>query len=149
MPRIESGDDLNAKVFRTKSYVGSTQWVSFDQIECIKETEKALLCIFPDGRSHWMPKSQMHRDSAVQHLGDTGTLICSQWIVDQKELSGGNPTSGQKASQAPRTGPTPRDAYKLYRVLIRKYHPDVNSAEWAGEVARDLTSLWQAFLKGV
>jgi len=52
---------------------------------CIGQTEKAMkIRRSPDEEPVWMPKSQIHVSSQVHAEGDTGTLVCSQWIAQQK-----------------------------------------------------------------
>jgi hypothetical protein len=60
--------------------------VSFEDVTCKAETEKALLCII-DGEEHWIPKGQVDDDSEVYKRGDQGTLIVTEWIAKQKGLS--------------------------------------------------------------
>jgi hypothetical protein len=61
--------------------------VRIDDVSCVRETDAALLCIV-DGEEHWIPKSQVHDDSAVFEAGHEGTLVVTQWIAEQKELEG-------------------------------------------------------------
>lgn len=58
---------------------------SIDDVECTKETKDAILCVI-DGKSIWIPKSQVHDDSEVYKDGDSGTLVITQWIAEQKGL---------------------------------------------------------------
>jgi hypothetical protein len=58
----------------------------FEGVEAKRETDKALLCLFPDGEEHWIPKSQIDDDSEVYREGDVGKLVVSQWIAEQKGL---------------------------------------------------------------
>ncbi len=50
-----------------------------------RETEKALL-VRVEVEEVWIPKGQIHDDSEVYREGDTGTLIVSLWIAEQKGL---------------------------------------------------------------
>jgi len=67
--------------------------VELDRDECIKiknvrcyaETGKAIL-VKINGEKHWMPLSQIHEDSEVFSIGDTGSLIVSTWILEQKGI---------------------------------------------------------------
>lgn len=56
-------------------------------VECTRETEKAILVIVSVGGTldeFWIPKSQIHDDSEVFELGGKGTLVVSRWIAEQK-----------------------------------------------------------------
>lgn len=59
--------------------------VLFKDVQVRRETTKALLC-FIDGRELWIPKSQIHDDSEIGSVGDTGTLAISEWIATEKGL---------------------------------------------------------------
>ena len=59
--------------------------VSFDGVECIKETDAALLCVIDDDEV-WIPKSQIHDDSEVCEEGSSGTLVITEWIAREKGL---------------------------------------------------------------
>lgn len=59
--------------------------VSLDDVECIKETDAALLCVI-DGDEVWIPKSQVHEDSEVRQEGSSGTLVITEWIAREKGL---------------------------------------------------------------
>lgn len=48
------------------------------------ETEKAIRVTHEDGLDIWIPISQIDDDSEVYAQGDTGTLIISKWIAEQK-----------------------------------------------------------------
>ncbi len=50
------------------------------------EKEKAIACVI-DNEEFWIPKSQLLDDS-VENLGDTGTLIITAWIAEQKGIKG-------------------------------------------------------------
>lgn len=60
--------------------------VRIDDVECTKETDKALLCVI-DGKPVWLPKSQIDDESEVFAEGDTGTLVISEWIAGEKGLA--------------------------------------------------------------
>jgi hypothetical protein len=59
--------------------------VEFKAVECVKETERALLCII-DGEEKWIPKSQITEDSDVNDEGDIGTLVVTEWFAIQDGL---------------------------------------------------------------
>lgn len=59
--------------------------VEFEDVECVRATEKALLCRI-DGKEHWIPQGQIHDDSEVYRDGDRGKLVISEWIATQKGL---------------------------------------------------------------
>ena len=54
-------------------------------VRCGKETAKAILAVFEDGTSKWIPKSCVLEDSEVYKQGSSGTLIVAQWFAE-KEL---------------------------------------------------------------
>ena len=61
--------------------------VLFEGAECIRETEKGILVRLPDHDEEvWLAKSQLHDDSDVYSHGDTGNLIVSRWMAEQKDL---------------------------------------------------------------
>lgn len=59
---------------------------TFKDVTAKKETDKALLCLFPDGEEHWIPKSHVDDDSEVYREGDVGKLVVTKWIAEQKGL---------------------------------------------------------------
>jgi hypothetical protein len=52
----------------------------------LRSTDKALL-VEVEGREIWIPQSQVDDDSEVYEEGQTGTLIVSDWIADEKGLT--------------------------------------------------------------
>lgn len=146
MPRIEAGGSATApnphssKPHRRIEPGGP--WVAIDDCECLNETEKAIL-VWIDDDSYWFPKSHVGADSEIWRKGQKGKLIVSEWIAIQKGLLDMTTRKRSKLSAKPELA----EPYKLYRQLIRKYHPDLNPAPWAQEVAKDLTTLWREVLK--
>ena len=63
------------------------EWFEIDDVLCIAETPKAILCRFVDDREHWIPLSQVSVKSEVQEMGDEGTLIISEWLAEKKGLA--------------------------------------------------------------
>lgn len=61
--------------------------VSFDDVEVIGATEKAIRVRFDDGREEWCPQSQVHEDSEVWKRGDTGTLVVTEWWATRAGLA--------------------------------------------------------------
>lgn len=57
--------------------------VEFKDVEAIKETERALLILFEDGREVWLPKSAIHDDSEVFEAEHEGTLHVFEWFVEK------------------------------------------------------------------
>jgi|SoiMethySBSTD1v2_1073268.scaffolds.fasta_scaffold5118883_1 hypothetical protein len=57
----------------------------FLKVECVKETELALLCVI-DGDEVWIPKSQVMDDSEVNAEGDEGTLVVTEWFAVKEGL---------------------------------------------------------------
>lgn len=63
----------------------SNPTVEFEHVQCIKETDAALLCVI-DGEKVWMPLSQIDDSSEVLREGDEGMLVVTKWIAKQKGL---------------------------------------------------------------
>ncbi len=59
--------------------------ITFDQVHCLAETDKAILCLIDD-KEYWIPLSNVDDDSEVFQKGDFGDLIISEWIAHQKGL---------------------------------------------------------------
>lgn len=57
-----------------------------EDVGCIKDSGKALLCHLPDGADEWFPYTQISIDSEVQQEDDVGTLIISSWLARKKDL---------------------------------------------------------------
>lgn len=65
-----------------------------DVEEVIRESDKSILVrvetseadvIQAQGsREVWIPKSQIQEDSEVTEVGDSGTLIVSQWLAEER-----------------------------------------------------------------
>ena len=61
--------------------------VTFEDVHAEHETEKALLCRFPDREDLvWIPKGQIDNDSEVYKHGHKGKLVVSEWIAVEKGL---------------------------------------------------------------
>ena len=56
----------------------------YEDVECIKETEKAAL-VKINGAEVWIPKKAIHDDSEVFEVGQTGTLAVGEWFADSFE----------------------------------------------------------------
>jgi hypothetical protein len=123
-------------------------WASFLNTEAVKETDKALLCFIADDM-YWIPKGQISEDSEVWSEGQTGKLVITLWIATQKGLASPNPNSmrSEHASPVQSTGLDFSGPYQVFRALARKYHPDLNPADYASEVMKDLNVLWREVLK--
>lgn len=146
MPKVESGTLGPTPQYQAHHQTPFKQrgpWVEFDDVECIRETEKASL-MFIDSSPEWIPKSHISEDSEVWKTGQKGKLIISEWIAIQKNLVS---SSGTKSKPDPAGKLELVEPYKLYRQLARKYHPDINQEGWASEVMKDLTELWHSVLK--
>ena len=61
--------------------------------EVLKDTGKALLVRVDesdpvnettDDGTGWVPQSQIHEDSEVYQMGDSGSLVVTRWIAEQK-----------------------------------------------------------------
>lgn len=53
-------------------------------VECIAETEQAILILTPDGEKIWVPQSQVDDTSEVYEKGGTGTLVVSAWFAQKR-----------------------------------------------------------------
>lgn len=62
--------------------------VEFDDCECIRETEMAILVRMydRDEEERWFPKSVVHDDSEVINDGDCGTLVVYEWFAEKEGL---------------------------------------------------------------
>lgn len=58
---------------------------SFDGCRCVHETGEALL-VEIEGDQYWLPLSQLDDTSEIQHFGDEGELVTSQWWADQEGI---------------------------------------------------------------
>lgn len=59
--------------------------VVFKGVKSLKETDLAVLCRI-DGKSVWIPKSQIDDDSEVWEGNQEGDLVISEWIAIEKRL---------------------------------------------------------------
>ncbi len=60
-------------------------WVIvYEGVTVVRETEKSLLVNFGGEENHWVPKSQLSGDSDVTESGDSGSLIVTKWIANEK-----------------------------------------------------------------
>jgi len=66
--------------------MGNSDWAEFEDAECIKETDKAILVTI-DGDEYWIPSSLVSDDSEVWKEGDTGTLVIPQWLAEERGLA--------------------------------------------------------------
>jgi hypothetical protein len=119
-------------------------FVSYPNVECWKETDKAIF-VFVLDQFLWIPKGQISEDSEVWKEGDLGKLVITRWIAIQKKLLESEPEPTK-----PTSPPAPLldlgEVYRHYRLLARKYHPDLNPNPWATEVMSDLNDLWRLVL---
>lgn len=60
--------------------------VEFCDVECIAETDKALLVRLGD-EEHWVPKSVVHDDSEIFAKGDVGELVVMEWFAKKNGLA--------------------------------------------------------------
>ena len=60
------------------------RWVEISGVEVMHETDKALLCEI-QGEEVWIPKSQLGDESEVKQGGDSGTLVVTRWLAEQKD----------------------------------------------------------------
>lgn len=64
-----------------------TTYTSFEHVQALRATGRALLVRFCDGDEVWVPKSLIGPDSEVEEPGDEGDLSVAEWWADEKELS--------------------------------------------------------------
>jgi hypothetical protein len=57
-----------------------------EAVECIRNTDKAILVVLVNGEEHWVPQSHIHEDSEVFKRDDKGKLIITKWIAHQRKL---------------------------------------------------------------
>jgi hypothetical protein len=61
--------------------------ILIENVECVQEYEKAVVVVVDeDYEEHSIPKSQLHRYSDIQGLGDSGNLIITKWIAEKRGL---------------------------------------------------------------
>jgi hypothetical protein len=60
--------------------------ITLEDVECVKETERALLCII-DGNEFWVPKSVVDDDSEVYAVGHEGKLVVHEWFAEKEGLA--------------------------------------------------------------
>ena len=61
------------------------KWVVvYEGVTAIRETEKSILVNFGGKENHWVPKSQLSKDSDVTEKDDHGNLIVTKWIANEK-----------------------------------------------------------------
>lgn len=62
--------------------------VTFDEAECIAETDMALLVRIDvdDEDERWVPKSVVAEESEVQEKGDAGELVVAEWWAKKAGL---------------------------------------------------------------
>lgn len=65
------------------------EWVTVNDVVCMKATDLALLCELPDGREVWIPQSHIGDDSEVYDDSDNnrGKLVITAWLAKQKSIS--------------------------------------------------------------
>ena len=57
------------------------------EVECIKETAKAILLKPTDGsEQYWVPKAVVHDDSEVYEEGQEGRLVVKAWWAEKEGL---------------------------------------------------------------
>lgn len=69
--------------------MGSRDVVAVEEVVCIKETLRAVLCACPDGQKVWIPKSQLmggNGDSEVWGEGVVKTIFIPEWLAKEKGL---------------------------------------------------------------
>lgn len=56
---------------------------TFDDCECLRSTERAILVRFKDGAERWIPKSQLLDSTEVRAQGDRGALSVTDWFAER------------------------------------------------------------------
>lgn len=65
---------------------------TFDEVQCIGETGLAIR-VDIGGEEFWIPKANLHDDSDVWSLGDSGQLAIQEWWLEHMEAEHGGPIS--------------------------------------------------------
>lgn len=53
--------------------------------ECVRTTDKAILVRADEfDEPVWIPQSQVHEDSEVWKLGQTGDLVVTEWFAEKQ-----------------------------------------------------------------
>lgn len=61
--------------------------ILIEDANCVQEFENSIIVVVDeDYEEHSIPKSQLHRDSDVRALGDSGNLIITKWIAEKRGL---------------------------------------------------------------
>jgi hypothetical protein len=115
----------------------SRRVVKFPNVEVVHATPRAVLCTIA-AVEFWVPRSQIHLSSEVQHPGDVGVLVVSRWWAD---ISG---AAEAQNSPLPALVDTLPNATRLYKRLIFELHPDRNPGSEVA--ARAINQLWQAVI---
>jgi hypothetical protein len=61
--------------------------VSLGEGKALRETEKALLVSLESGEEKWLPKSQIHDDSEVWEVGQSGDVVVKKWFAEKEGLA--------------------------------------------------------------
>ena len=59
--------------------------IEVEDVTLLRQTEKAGLFEFDDGRQEWIPWSQV-ADESIGSDGEVGSLFLTEWICKQKGL---------------------------------------------------------------
>jgi hypothetical protein len=60
--------------------------VTIEDVVCIAETDKAILCGLEDGTEAWIPISHICEESDVHEKDDGGDLVITEYIAREKGL---------------------------------------------------------------
>lgn len=55
--------------------------VTLDDVECVRQTDKAIFVELEDGRQAWIPQSVVTDDSEVYAAGHKGKLVIKGWFA--------------------------------------------------------------------
>ena len=120
-----------------------TQWLAKQKDLDAKLLKAAWAAVQGLGQAPPNPNGVQQQQQGIWPTGPTGPGP-GQPIKYPKPQPPRQEPPPQKPLQPSVTGLT--EAYRVYRRLARKYHPDTNREPWAANVMADLTELWQAVL---
>lgn len=75
---VEQNRRTTMRLLPQRKFMSGNMYV-IENVECIHETEKALL-VEVGNSEHWIAKSMLHPTNAVKRKGDTGTLVLQRFV---------------------------------------------------------------------
>jgi hypothetical protein len=89
--RVEMGRDWAWKPEEELDEEAEDDGVAFDGATVARETASAILVLLDEEEygdaEYWIPKSQILERSEVKGGIDTGTLVITRWLAEQKGLA--------------------------------------------------------------